>query len=180
MRGTLAGLATPHPLGRTLPGLYQDDDFTQRLCAGLDEVLAPVVATLDGLPAYLDPGTSPTDVLAWLAGWTGVVLDDATPPDRRREQVRRAAELHRWRGTARGVREAVRLWCGCEAEVSESGAAAWSAEPGAQLPGDPVPALLVRVRSTGGQLDLDLLETVVTASKPAHVPHRVEVVDGEG
>jgi hypothetical protein len=47
MRGTVPGLASPHPLGGTLPALYADDSFAQRLCDGLDEVLAPVLATLD-------------------------------------------------------------------------------------------------------------------------------------
>ena len=54
MRTAVPGLVTPHPIGRPLPALYLDDDFTQRLTAGLDEVLAPVLLTLDCLDAYLD------------------------------------------------------------------------------------------------------------------------------
>src|SRR5215472_8724579 len=77
MRGTVPGLASPHPLGGTLPGLYADDSFAQRLCLGLDELLAPVLATLDCLPAYLDPGTAPSDLLDWLADWVGIAI----PPD---------------------------------------------------------------------------------------------------
>lgn len=176
MRGSLPGLRSPFPLGTTLPGLYQDDGFVQDLCSGLDEVLAPVVATLDCLPAYLDPETTPLDVLEWLAGWVGVVLDDVAP-ERRRAVVRRAAELHRWRGTARGVREAVAAWCGVEPELIESGASGWSTEPGAPMPGDPMPHLLVRVRvADPGAVDLRRLDALVAAIKPMHVPHRVEVL----
>ena len=74
MRGIVPGLASPHPIGGTLPGLYADDSFAQRLCEGLDELLAPVLATLDCLPAYLDPGTAPLDLLEWLAGWVGIAV----------------------------------------------------------------------------------------------------------
>ena len=57
MRGLVPDLISPHPLGSTLPVVFREDDFTQRFCAGLDDVLAPVIATLDSLPAYFDPAT---------------------------------------------------------------------------------------------------------------------------
>ena len=178
MRGGGSGLRSPFPLGATLPGIYQDDGFVQELCAGLDEVLAPVVATLDCLPAYLDPETTPVDVLEWLAGWVGLLLDDV-PPERRREVVRRAAELHRWRGTPHGVRASVAAWFGVEPELVESGGSGWSAEGGAPLPGEPVPGLLVRVCvPDAAAVDVGRLDALVAATKPAHVPHRVEVVLG--
>jgi phage tail-like protein len=176
MRGGVPGLQSPLGLGMTLPGIYQDDGFVQELCAGLDEVLAPLVATLDCLPAYLDPETTPPDVLEWLAGWIGIVLDDVVP-ERRRVVIRRAAELHRWRGTARGVRTAVAVWCGVEPELVESGGSGWSAEGGAPLPGDPEPSLLVRVRVPDpAVVDAGRLDALVAATKPVHVPHRVEVL----
>jgi phage tail-like protein len=177
MRAAVPGLPTPFPLGTSLPGLYQDDDFVQRLCAGLDEVLAPVVATLDCLPAYLDPSTTPDDVLRWLAGWVGIALDDGVPPPLRRRLVRIAADLHRRRGTAGGVRDAVAAWFGATPEVVESGAAAWAAAPGTPLPGEPAPFLLVRLRvADPAAVDAHRLDAVVAATKPAHVPHRVEVL----
>jgi phage tail-like protein len=161
-----------------LPGIYQDDGLVQDLCSALDEVIAPVVATLDCLPAYLDPETAPADVLEWLAGWVGVVLDDVVP-ERRRGFLRRAAELHRWRGTAHGVRSAVAAWCGVEPELVESGGSGWSAEGGTPLPGEPTPGLFVRVRlRESAAVDVSRLDALVAATKPAHVPHRVEVVPG--
>jgi phage tail-like protein len=176
VRGLQPGLGTPFPLGATLPGLYEEDDLVQRLCAALDEVLAPVVSTLDCLPAYLDPGTAPDDLVDWLAGWVGVALDDV-PPDLRRHLVARAAVVHRRRGTLRGVREALTAWFGLTAEVTESGGTSWSAEPGASLPGSAEPFLLVRIqRSDLGSVDVRRVESLVAAVTPAHVPNRVEVV----
>ncbi|MGY1640654.1 phage tail protein I [Geodermatophilus sp. SYSU D00703] len=176
MRGLVPDLATPFPLGRTLPGLYQGDEFTQEMCAGLDEVLAPVVADLDCLPAYLDPTTTPLDLLHWLAGWVGVDPKDV-PAERRRDLVRSAAGLHRRRGTARGLREAVRVWFGVDPEVQESGGADWSGEAGAPLPGSAAPFLVVRLRVPDpATVDVRRLDALVAAVKPAHVPHEVEVL----
>ena len=178
MRGLAPGLVTPFPLGASLPGLYQEDDLVQRLCAGLDEVLAPVVTDLDCLHAYLDPATTPSDLVHWLAGWVGVVLDDA-PPERWRHLVRSAAALHRRRGTVAGLRDVVVAVFGVEPEILESGGTDWSARTGAPLPGSPEPFLLVRVRAPeGATLDARRLDALVAAVKPAHVPHRVEVLPG--
>ncbi len=180
MRRLAPGLVTPFPLGASLPGLYQEDDLVQRLCAALDEVLAPVVSDLDCLSAYLDPATTPSDLLQWLAGWVGVVLDD-TPPERWRQLVRSAAAVHRRRGTVGGLRAAVVAVFGVEPEIRESGGTSWSAEAGGPLPGSPEPFLLVRVRAPGDvTLDARRLDAFVAAVKPAHVPHRVEVLPAGG
>jgi phage tail-like protein len=170
------GLASPHPLGQTLPSLYRDDHFAQNLCAGLDEVLAPIIATLDSLPAYLDPGTAPDDMLGWLAGWMGIVLDGHQSAERQRELVQVGVELLQWRGTARGVRAAVGALFDTVPEIVESGGASWSAEPNSALPGSPQTELLVRLGVSDPEgFDVRRLEALVAMIKPAHVPHRVEV-----
>jgi phage tail-like protein len=183
MRGTLDGLDppldTPHPMGLLLPALYQDDGMAQRLVGALDNVLAPVFCTLDGLECYVDPRMAPADFVEWLAGWVGVVFDEAWPLERRREIAARAVALHRRRGTAVGIRDAVRLVVEGDVEIFETGAAAWSEAPGGQLPGQDPPALLVRVHSAEpAAVDEKRLDALVGATKPAHVPHRVEVVAG--
>lgn len=176
MRGTVSGLPSPHPLGMTLPGLYRDDPFTQALCAALDEVLAPVVSVLDNLPAYLDLSMAPEDLLPWLTRWVGIAVDPALPGHRQRELLRAAASLQGWQGTARGIELAVEALLGVDVEVLETGAAAWSTDPGAALPGSPGAQVLVRVDAPpGAATDPELVETVVAAVVPAHVVHRVEI-----
>jgi phage tail-like protein len=183
-RGTVDGLASPHPLGRFLPGLYQDDDLVQRFTAGLDELLAPVFGVLDSGDAYVDPWLTPLDFLAWLAQWVGVELDRSWPEARQRAFVAQAADLWAWRGTAHGLRRLVEVTTGCRAEVLETGGAGWtgSPAPAGALPGSVAPALVVRVHvHVRGDVDVDLerLDRLVAGAKPAHVPHRVEVVGGE-
>lgn len=180
MRGLIDGLPSPHPLGAGLPGLYLQDEFAQGLTAGLDEVLAPVLTTLDCLPAYFDPATAPGDLVGWLAGWLGTTLDADHTPERRRELVLAGIELLRRRGTVRGVRDAVAAVFDRAPEISESGGAGWAARPGAPFPGAAGATLLVRLGVPDpDDFDLRRLDQVVAAAKPAHVRHRVEAFAAE-
>ncbi|WP_299539801.1 phage tail protein [uncultured Streptomyces sp.] len=183
-RAAVPGLASRYPIGGLLPALYADDDLAQRFTAGLDTVLAPVLSTLDNLPAYFDPALAPADFLPWLASWVGVESDAASPEELRRAVVRRAVELHRWRGTRRGLVEHLRLCFGVHADVRDGGGAAWSSTPGAELPPAPTGELLVRVWPVdggsvdGGSVDADRVRDVVGASCPVHLTCRVEILPG--
>ena len=73
MRGLTREVRPRHRLAPTLPALLQEDAFLTRFTAGLDDVLAPVVATLDSLDSYVDPALAPEDFLDWLAGWVALL-----------------------------------------------------------------------------------------------------------
>jgi phage tail-like protein len=177
VRGTLDGLATPHPLGAALPALYQEDDLTQRLLGAMDGVLAPVLSSLDNLDCYLDPALAPPDFVAWLAEWVGALVDETWPPERQRAMVARMVTLYRRRGTVGGLREHVELATGGDVEVEDNGKVSWSPSPQAPLPGSAGAYLTVRVRvDDPGSVDSSELERLVVAAKPAHVPHRLEVL----
>ncbi|AEW99546.1 phage tail protein I [Streptantibioticus cattleyicolor] len=178
-RAAVPGLPTPHPIGGLLPALYADDDFAQRFTAGLDTVLAPVFATLDNLPAYFQPRLAPPDFLAWLARWLGVEDDPSWPDEVRRTVVARAVELHRLRGTRRGLRELLRLALGVGARITDGGGVYWSTTPGAPLPPAPSGELLVRVwPERVAEVDPAQVLAVVRASCPVHLSCRVEVLPG--
>jgi phage tail-like protein len=178
MRGLSPALRSPHPLGPTLPALYQGDEFTQRFLSAFDEALAPVFASLDGLDAYLDPELAPVDFVEWLARWVALVLDENWPPERKRALVARAVELYRLRGTVRGLVEHMALVTGVEPELDEPGAVAASTEPRQPLPGAGGPRkAVVRFKLEGvDALDRPRLEALVEAIRPAHLPIEVEVV----
>lgn len=176
MRGLVRDLPSPQPVGRTLPALYGEDAFTQRFVGAFDDVIAPVFASLDALDAYLDPMVAPEDFLEWLSGWVGIALDQTWPEERRRAFVASAVELFRLRGTSTGLAAHVAIFTGGEVEIVESGAAGWSSQPDAAIPGESTPDLLVRVKAPDPRaLDTARLEALVAAAKPAHVPHRIEV-----
>lgn len=177
MRGEVAGLCSPHPLGDTLPSVYRGDFLAEQLCAAFDDVLAPIFATLDCLPAYLDPHTAPADMLDWLAGWIGLTVNIHDEPARKRELITAGASLLPWRGTVRSVSEAVVAAFNLPTEVVESGAATWSTQPNSEPGGEPVPTLIVRVTvEAPDDIDRRSLDAIVDSVKPAHMPHRVEVI----
>ena len=177
MRGVIPGLASPHPIGSALPALFQEDDFTQRFTAGLDEVLAPVLLTLDCLTAYLDPDLAPPDFLDWLADWVAAPVPAGAPLTLRRELVRQAVELHRWRGTARGLAAQVGILTGGEVTVSDSGGVSRSDEPGAVPPPEAPAEVAVRVRvADPAGVDQAWLLQLITSAVPAHVRATVEVM----
>ncbi|WP_030757924.1 MULTISPECIES: phage tail protein [unclassified Streptomyces] len=178
-RAAVPGLPSRHPIGEQLPALYAEDDFAQRFTAGLDTVLAPVFTTLDNLPSYFDPRLTPADFLSWLASWVGGVDDPRWPLALRREAVARAVELHRLRGTRRGLTEALRLVLGLSAEVIGDGGASWSRTAGGELPAAPADEVLVRVwpgRET--TVDADRVRALVRTLCPVHTVCRVEVLSG--
>jgi phage tail-like protein len=177
MRKGITKLASAHPLGPTLPAIYQDDDFAQRFLSALDQVYAPIWSTLDNFDSYLDPMLTPDDFLSWLAGWVGIALDESWDEERRRAIVARAVELYRMRGTAAGLAGQVEIQTGGSVEIVENGASGWSVDPGGDLPGTSDPLVVVRVRVPDPKtIDGNRLDALVAAAKPAHVMHRIELV----
>ena len=180
MRGTVPGLDSPHPVLQLLPGVFQDSDFTARFVSAFDDALAPVFATLDNLPAYVDAETAPADLLAFVGMWVGASRDDATAHPTQRVAVRDAVEAHRRRGTPGGLRQVLRHLTGGEVEVTDSGGTVWSSTAGSGLPG--VFPAHVRIRITVGDpesVDIAVVGSVVADATPPHVTHEIEVTGRE-
>jgi phage tail-like protein len=178
MRAAIPGLDSPYPLGTLLPAIYQSDPAAMRWTAGFDDVLAPVISTLDCLRAYIDPMLAPDDFVLWLAGWFETTLDENWPLDRQRAAVANSVVLYRQAGTVAGLRALVELVTGGAVEVSDSGGVAWSQAPNTPPPGQDEPSVTVKVAAPAGDpLALKALNELVAAAKPAHVAHRVEVSD---
>ncbi|HEY3263330.1 MAG TPA: phage tail protein [Pseudonocardiaceae bacterium] len=177
MRSSVLGLPVALPLGSLLPSIYQsDDEFIMRFMSGLDEVLAPVLSTLDCLTSYVDPRLAPADFLDWLANWVGLEITFGdTDLARMRLAVAEAVRLYRLRGTPAGLREHLELITGGLVEIADSGGVVASGTPDTPLPGEDTPRLAIRVTGASDAL-APLVDAVVRASKPAHVRHVVEVV----
>ncbi|MGM1060512.1 phage tail protein [Saccharothrix sp. Mg75] len=177
-RAALPELPSRHPLGAALPALYAADDLAQRFTAGLDAVLSSILSTMDNLAAYFDADLAPADFLEWLSSWLAADLDPAWPEPLRREVASRAVELHRLRGTARGLVARLELCLGVRAEVLDGAGAVWSPDPDGELPPD-VGAVVVRVRpGRSGPVDRAAVEALVEAVRPVHATCVVEVVGG--
>lgn len=183
MRGTVAGLLSPHPMGEHLPTVYLTDELTQGLTAACDEVLAPVLSVLDNLPAYVDPLLAPPDFLLWLGSWVSArprALTSGAVDERWRRAVAAAGSNLRRVGTAAAIAAEVAVAAGVPVEdvdVADSGGVSWSTDPAAPLPGQDVPKLAVRIRAPDpAALDQPAVAAALEAAKPAHLPSTLTVV----
>lgn len=134
-RGHVPGLLSPHPIAAMLPAIYAGNPFLDGFLGALDEVVAPAMAVLDCLPAYVDPDLAPEDFLTWLAGWLGIELDDHWSVDRKRARLRQHVELLAIRGTPEGLRRLLELELPATVTLDEPGGVAVSVAPGAHAPG---------------------------------------------
>jgi phage tail-like protein len=124
-----------------LPAVYQDGDFGMRFIGALERLLDPIVAVLDGLPSHFDPDHAPRDILALMAAWLGVDLDESQDLRHQREMVRRSAELGRRRGTVAGMQLALNLaFPNVPLRVEDQGAVKWSLD---QTPVEAPPASFI-------------------------------------
>ena len=125
-----------------LPAVYQESDFGMRFIGALEELLDPIVAVLDALPAHFDPDHAPRDILSLLAAWLGVDLDESQEIRHQREMVRRAADLGRKRGTVAGLELALSLaYPDVPLRIEDQGGVRWSLD---QHPVDaPPPSFIV-------------------------------------
>ncbi|HKC27801.1 MAG TPA: phage tail protein I [Jatrophihabitans sp.] len=177
MRATIDGLETATPFGTMLPAIYQEDEFSMRFIGGFDDVLAPILLTLDCLIDYFDPALTPTDFLDWLASWVGIEVDESWATERRRAAVATAVEMYRMRGTISGLRANLEVLSGGTVEITDSGGVGWSTSPMGELPGQDSPRLAVRVSLPEvSDRTSKAIDSIVATAKPAHVVHRVEVV----
>ncbi|MEW1723473.1 phage tail protein [Streptomyces sp. NPDC093109] len=177
MRGTVPGLASPHPLVELLPALYLEQDFIGRFLSALDDVLAPVQLTLDNLPAHLDPRSAPEDFLDWVAQWVAVEPRRDEPVARRRAAVTEAVSQHSRRGTRGGLSDAVTRLTGTVPEIAESGGSAWSPTPGTDLPGDERARVVVRLRVADPErVDRVGVEELIEGEIPAHIGYALEIL----
>jgi phage tail-like protein len=178
MRAGIATLATPHPLIGLMPAIYADDQFAVRWTAGFDQVLAPIIATIDCIQSYVDPLLAPEDFVRWLAGWFGVLLDESWSMTAQRAVIAEAVELYRMRGTMAGLRRHLDVVVDGRVLVEESGGVSWSIRPRPEPPADVEHWVRVTVWPTPSSLTSQAaVEAVIRAAKPVGVLHTVEVIE---
>jgi phage tail-like protein len=179
-RGTTVGVPITQPLIQRLPSLYQDGMFLEQFTAGLDVVLAPIIATLDCLDAYVDPEVAPPDFVGWLGDWVGLRLDEDWTVERRRRLVAAAAELFAARGTGHGLADEIELYTGGAAEIQDPGRVWTSALPTGdeerrnRRSADRTVRVTVDV-TNAGDVNWPALQALIRDAVPAHLPVEIEL-----
>jgi phage tail-like protein len=87
-----------------LPAVFRQDEFMGRFLGIFESVLGPLEGVADELPSYTDPSVCPEEILPYLAHWVAMEMGETWPAERQRRILAVAAELHRWRGTRRGLK----------------------------------------------------------------------------
>src|SRR5437764_11246290 len=125
-----------------LPGISQDADeenadFMQRFLLITAHLTSGIEENLEFVHELFDPRITNEKWLPWLASWLAMPLLEGWNEDKRREIIQRTPELYRLRGTAAGLKLALRLFADVKAEIHEG---KW-----------PYPGLVVGKSSTIGQ-----------------------------
>ena len=155
-----------------LPAIYQEGDFGMRFIAALEQSLDPIVALLDALPAHFDPDFAPRDLLALMAAWLGVELNESQDLAQQREMLRNAAELGRRRGTVRGLELALELsFPGLPLRVEDQGSVRISLEPGEAPP----PSFVVYCDKPVAEPVQAAIARCIEHHKPVHATYRLRV-----
>lgn len=165
-----------------LPALYRDDEFMGQFLLIFESILKPIENTIDSLPWYFDPLVIPEPLLPWLASWLDLTLDPTWPLERRRELVKMAAELYRWRGTRRGLAEYLRIYTGRMPEISEF-------IQGMSLDQETRLGIDTRLGSSGtgnhftvtlkldgrDEINVDTVKAIIEAQKPAQAAYTLQI-----
>ncbi len=107
-----------------LPGIYQDTDeenadFLRRFLLVSAHLTSGVEENLEFVHELFDPRITDAKWLPWLASWLAMPLLEGWDEEKRREIIQRTPELYRKRGTAEGLKLALRLFADVEAEIHE-------------------------------------------------------------
>ena len=107
-----------------LPGIYQDADeenadFLQRFLLISAHLTSGIEENLEFVHELFDPRITNEKWLPWLASWLAMPLLEGWDEEKRREIIQRTPELYRLRGTAAGLKLALRLFADVKAEIHE-------------------------------------------------------------
>lgn len=164
---------TPFPLEAQVPAMLAEDPMIRAFLAGLDEVWAPIVLTLDCFYAYLDPRTAPLDMVAFLGSWIRADEVDAGDEAGFRADVANAHALFAMSGTAHALREHLVPREAESVDIDDPGTTLTSVMPTNPQdwidPADPIVRIRVQARSGVTDAMKERMRATIRDLTPAHV-----------
>jgi phage tail-like protein len=163
-------------LSRGLPAIYQENDFGVRFVSALEPLLDPVVALLDSLPAHVDPALAPEDMLALLAHWLGLEMDEAWPIASKRQLVSRGDELARRHGTAAGLELTLKIaFPEHPLRVEDAGTVTWKGKKEAKKADRSGAGFIVYCDAPLDEHELGAVSRLIEQVKPVNVTYKLRV-----
>jgi phage tail-like protein len=163
-------------LSRALPAVYQENDFGIRFVSALEPLLDPVVALLDSLPAHVDPALAPEDVLALLAHWLGLEMDEAWPIASKRQLVSRGDELARRHGTRAGLELTLKIaFPEHPLRVEDTGTVTWKGKTETKKADRSGAGFVVYCDAPLDEHELGAVSRLIEQVKPVNVTYKLRV-----
>lgn len=171
-RRMVPGLRTPFPMINYTSSMLIEDVVAQKICASLDEVLAPIISVLDCYDSYLDAYIAPLDFVRYMCTWILVSPELGWNESIIRNALAHAITFYGKRGTAAGVEGFFSSVFGLTATVEESGSVTTSRDftDPSTWPAAPLPAATITVQGLAGRdVDVNFVKLVLETAVPAHV-----------
>ncbi len=176
----------PSRLLRYLPSIYEQDPFIGRFLRIFEDIHTPVRQMASTLPDYFDPVIAPPALQQLLGDWLG---EESTGPfarlshEARGRLIREALELHRWRGTRRGLRRALELATGRTPLVTDRGNGTVLSEDArlgnnTQLEDAQPFQITVTFDCDRSEVDEVVVDAIIRRHRPAHVMCTVAFMGG--
>jgi len=146
-----------------LPGIYQTE-FMDHFLALFESILVPIEWNVDHFDLFLDPGTSPTGFLPWLANWFEVYFDDTWSESQRRHFLKEAHQIYSRRGTRWSLSRILEIYTGCIPEIVDTGD---GLEPHTFR-------VTIPVKENG--IQRELVERMINANKPAYTTYTLKFI----
>jgi phage tail-like protein len=116
---------------RFLPAIYhekgeEEGSPLRAFLMVLDRIFHGIDNTIDHMDRYFDASRTPAggqegeaDFLTWLASWIALYLDPAWPEQKKRFVLKNAAQLYRYRGTAKALAYVIDLFFDVAVVITE-------------------------------------------------------------
>ena len=177
-RKMIPGLQSPFPMINYTSSMLIEDPVAQKICASLDEVLAPIISVLDCYDSYLDAQIAPVDFVRYMCSWILVSPELGWNESVIRNALSHAITFYGRRGTAKGIEGFFAAVFQVQATVEESGSVTTSRDftDPSTWPAAPLPSVTVTVHDPAGRQrhpDANFARLVLDTAVPAHVDARL-------
>ncbi|CAG0963572.1 MAG: phage tail protein I [Candidatus Methanoperedens sp.] len=109
---------------RYLPAIYQEDpssrEFLDRFLSIFETMSNDLETEISELFKYFDPDTTPENFLSWLASWMNMALEEGWKEEKKREFIRRASFLYKFKGTPSGIEKLIEIYTGKKPLIVEN------------------------------------------------------------
>lgn len=135
-----------------LPAIYHQEDISggnllKDFLQIFQHIFSGLEVKIDQIYSYFNLDLAPLDFLPWLASWVELVLDESWSEEKKRNLIKIATELYKWRGTIKGLKYFLDWFGEVEIKIQE-----WNWPPG----------FIIGIHSTAG-IDTNIMKQIDTA-----------------